>query len=300
MKFKSVLVFACVVALFVGWLARPATVRAANGAGVVLLHVEAGISPDTPPEAICDAPALSSIEGVLTRLPADGRSAVVFAYAAFAPDTVVDLRAVTFGIRHTANVKIHASGICNGGALSIPTPGWPGSGSGISYMFDPADQRPLVPLYWFVVACKGPGYFEITPNPNRHMGGNFANSATPALLQPISLYGAIGFDLEGFAPIPGTPAPRGACCLGERTCITYTKEECLYYYGDWLGSASDCERDAPCLPEADRGACCLASGCQFLTQRDCTRAEGRYLGDKLACEPGRCDGGSGSTMPESR
>ncbi|MBK8229923.1 MAG: hypothetical protein IPK72_04890 [Candidatus Eisenbacteria bacterium] len=50
MKFKSVLVFACVVALFVGWLARPATVRAANGAGVVLLHVEAGISPDTPPK----------------------------------------------------------------------------------------------------------------------------------------------------------------------------------------------------------------------------------------------------------
>ncbi|MFN8548887.1 MAG: hypothetical protein U0527_13205 [Candidatus Eisenbacteria bacterium] len=64
-----------------------------------------------------------------TRLPGDGRRAVIFLYAAFPADSVVDLRAVTFGLRYTANIKVSQCGPCNGGRAGEFPPGWPAAGS---------------------------------------------------------------------------------------------------------------------------------------------------------------------------
>lgn len=280
---------------FLGWVALilcagslAGSAAAKNEGGVLVLHSDLSVSPDTPTDQICGAATLKGLEAVKTRLPGDGRRAVIFLYAAFPADSVVDLRAVTFGLRYTANIKVSQCGPCNGGGLAIPTPGWPAAGAGVSFIFEPAVETALVPIYWFIVTCKGPGYFEVTPNPNQGMGGNFADSRAPALTAPIAGYGAVGFDLEGHRPTPGEAAPRGSCCVGERTCLTLTKEECMYYFGDWLGTEVDCVRDEPCQPESEIGACCLPSGCQPTTRRECTRNGGAYLGDKVSCEGSPC------------
>ena len=279
----------CLLAILLVLTNLPGAVFAKkNAGGVLVLHCATQVSPETPADKLCEAAILSQSSDALTRFPGDGKRVVVFVYAAFDADSVVDMRAVTFGLRFTANVKIAGSGICNGGGLAIPTPGWPSSGTGVSFMFDPSSKERMVPIYWFLVSCVGPGYFEVTPNPNQHMGGNFADSSVPALLEPVAGYGAIGFDLEGSIPVPGQLVPSGACCLGERTCIQFTKEECLYYFGEWLGPSIDCAKDDPCQPEADFGACCMSAGCQTLTRRECTKQGGTFLGEKVPCQGDPC------------
>lgn len=261
-----------------------------NRGVALLLHADATLSIDSAPESLCGI-HLDDWRQARTRLPGDGRWHVVVAYAVAPADSTLDVNGVTFGIRHTPNVRVLSSGSCNGAdGIAIPQGKWPASDTGISMVFVPRSVGPLVPIHWFIVNAKGPGYFEATPNPDDDLGGNVANSYAPPQLAAFSAYGRIGFELDGALPTPGADNPDGICCLEEK-CIGRSRLECAFYHGDFLGPVADCDRDRPCRPEADRGGCCLPGGCELRTLRSCALAGGRFLGEKTGCAPDACAGG---------
>jgi hypothetical protein len=270
-----------------GALCGPAGAVRDNEAGVLLLHAYTGRDwelgqPGCFPDSLLQDPEL-----VTTRLKGDGMPHLVRVYAGFASDTVSEIAAFSFGIRYSDNVRILSSGACIGDGMEIPNSGWPASGGGIMANCSPPVRGRMIPLYWFAMSAKGPGFFEIVPHPLLNAGARFASGSMPPHVAAITGFGKLGFDLEGFSPIPGTKEVEGGCCVG--SCFPLSSIECAYYRGTFLGTNVKCDQ-LPCGENPLRGGCCLPAGCEEHSALDCARLGGIFLGEGVGCDSLPCPG----------
>jgi hypothetical protein len=210
-------------------------------------------------------------------------------YAAFFPGSSPRLKGMTFGIQYNeAEVLLSGYGPCigdpNNGAAEFPGAGWPGSDTGTSLVFQFVQTAELVECYWFA----GYNYygncnlFQLRDHPDPVLGGNFADDSVPAIQDPITGFGSMGFDCDGQAVCP-TGAPEGACCV-DIVCTITTEADCP---GVWQGAGTDCDPN-PCLPPPVYGACCFNQDCVILTEVDCVGQGGVYQGDDTVCDPNPC------------
>ncbi len=83
---------------------------------------------------------------------------------------------------------------------------------------------------------------------------------------------------------------RGACCLGDASCLEdRTEAECDTDGGLWGGTDSTCAA----LDCSQIGACCRAdASCEIAFAADCQSAGETYMGDGSTCETGTCTLGS--------
>jgi len=286
------------IALLVLWPCATASALVTNDGGVLLLHVASDIAWEPGEQDPCEGAPLESWDQARTRLPADGIPRLVVLYAAFPPDSTGEVAGTCWGVRYSEQVKLWSSGSCSPGGFDLPNMGWPASDGGISVVNQPfklALKGKPVPLYWFAVSSKEPGFLEIVPNPNPQLGGKFGNTDALAFLSPVAGYGRIGFDADGYVPEPGSRPPEGACCLD--ICYALAKNECDFYQGIFLGSGTTCDND-PCGPDALKGACCLTGGCEMFTLLDCARLGGVSLGEAVSCGNRPCPPGLGSAAQE--
>lgn len=262
--------------------------KAPSQEGAVLaLHAEPALDPDGDAASFCAPGSIADAAGARIRLPGDGTWHVIRAYLATGPDSSLALAGATFGVRYTPNVKVRGQGLCNGEGIGVPGGEYPASGTGTGFTFRPIKTGRCIPVAWFVVSARGPGYFEVTPHPRPELAGRLASPTAPPRLSPITGYGRVGFELDGSIPEPGTTLPMGSCCLDD-ACFQTTEAECTFYKGQYLGTTVTCAPDNFCRADADRGACCLPSGCAQKTRRDCLAAGGTFLGELKPCTADAC------------
>jgi hypothetical protein len=78
------------------------------------------------------------------------------------------------------------------------------------------------------------------------------------------------------------PAPEGACCLVDGTCVEVTEADCATIGGTYQGDDTHCG-DIVCPPNV--GACCLPIGtCIQVSEADCLAQNGTYNGDLTMCK----------------
>ena len=74
-----------------------------------------------------------------------------------------------------------------------------------------AQTANLLEVYWFAgyaYSKQDTTSFAVTPHPDPNLGGDFADGAVPAQLDPIAAYGRLGFGTAGSHPCP-QPAAKG-------------------------------------------------------------------------------------------
>lgn len=273
----------CLLQLSTAWATAPT-----NSGGVLLLHVER----ETPYEYgtfdHCGELGLTAPASAATRLPGDGIPRLVGIYAVFPLDSIGAIRAFSFGVRYTENVRIVGQVPCNAGGMAISMAGWPASGGGISVHIpsEVETRSRVIPLYWFAVLSKGPGSIELTPHPMPKLAGRFVTIEVPYEQEPIVGYGRIGFNQDGFEPSPGPRAVLAPCCVKDE-CWLLARPECETYHGDFLGVGMTCD-NRPCRDDAYLGGCCLPEGCKMLTLVDCSRDGGSPLGEGVQCDSLPC------------
>ncbi len=173
-----------------------------NAGGVLFLAADTTAVVDS---SYCGATPLPACSLSVVSLPMWNPTTTVFrVWAAFPPDSSPRLKGLTFGLRYDpAKVVLLNYGTC--GDFELPGPGWPGTGTGTSMLWDAAQTSNPVEAYWF----QGYAYsyvdgdttsLALTPHPDQ--GGYFVDDAKPGALDPIAAYGAIGFGTVGKLPCP--------------------------------------------------------------------------------------------------
>ena len=269
--------------------ALPASAGPTNRGGALLLSFHPDAVYELGTLDHCDQLGLTDPGSAVLRLPADGTPRIVGLYAVFPADSVGTMKAISFGLRYSENVRLVAAGPCNGGGMEIAMNGWPRSHGGISVHVMPegVTTARIIPVYWFALMARGPGSFEVIPHPMPRLGGRIVSTDVPPVDEPIVDFGRIGFDAEGYLPVTGVAAPIGACCVEDR-CWLLTRRECELYSGGWMGAGVGCDHD-PCRPEA-WGGCCLDGGCEPMTLVECARRGGIPLGIGVNCGDRPCPG----------
>jgi len=263
-----------------------------NAGGTIIAH-DANLQYTTDILDYCGlGTPLSVCEGADVNLASSGGTQWVWkVYAAFIPGSSPRLKGMTFGITYPGAIALVQGGLgpCigdpNNGAAEFPGAGWPGTGTGTSLVFQFTQTSELVECYWFAGYdyYGAPALFELGPHPDPVLGGNFADDSVPAIQDPITCFGTLGFNMDGLACCPDTD-PEGACCVNEVCSIT-TELNCP---GDWQGAGTDCDPD-PCIPPPDRGACCFGVECVVLEEIPCTDQGGEWQGPNTVCEPNPCE-----------
>ncbi len=111
---------------------------------------------------------------------------------------------LTFGISYDpAKFVLSSWGKC--GDFELAGPGWPGSGSGTSMLWNTAQTSNLVEAYWlqgyaYSYTAGDTTSLALIPHPDQ--GGYFVDDGKPGALDPIAAYGAIGFGTVGKLPCP--------------------------------------------------------------------------------------------------
>lgn len=295
--FRGLSGLAMVAATFLGWMGAGWAATPSDRGGVLMLNAENLYPYEYGTLDHCGELSLSDSAQAVTRLPGDGIPRLVGVYAVFPPDSVGAIRAFSFGIHYTENVRIVAQVPCNGGGIAISMNGWPASNSGLS-VHVPAEvekRSRVIPLFWLAVLSKGKGSLELTPHPVPKLAGRFVTVEVPYGQEPIIGYGRIGFDQDGFVPQPGDPGVVAPCCCVDG-CWLLTKQECSLYRGDFLGIGMTCD-NSPCRDDAYLGGCCLSDGCKMLTLVDCSRSGGIPLGEGARCDSLPCPQPTGSGAP---
>jgi len=213
-------------------------------------------------------------------------------YAAFPDMSSPRLKGLCWGIQYSMeDARIVGWGNCCGdpdqGALELPDPSWPESGTGTAMVFQFTQTAHLIECYWFAGYNYpgGPSLFELTPHPDPNLGGQFADDSVPAVLDPIMGYGSMGFDREGENPcFPPPPPPWGACCVN-CDCYITTLEQCDEYGGQFQGYYVPCDPNNCWEPF---GACCLNWVCTVEYPWDCERMGGEFHGECTDCDPTPC------------
>jgi hypothetical protein len=195
-----------------------------------------------------------------------------------------DLAGVTFGVSYTTGVSLLAWGPC--GQFELADGTWPASGSGTAVTFLPPCTAHMCEVYWFV----GYSYYSdcdaLTLIGHPTQGGNFGDSSTPSVIDPIADYGVFGFDCPGHTPCPNPEDQPGACCLPDESCVILFATECADQGGTFMGEGVPCIPD-PCF-HAPTGACCIDGLCFTLRESECLGAGGEYKGDGVPCDDTIC------------
>jgi hypothetical protein len=249
-----------------------------NEGGVLLVHDHGPVTRASIPE--CDRMDLADLREARVEGGVEEAPRLIGVYAAFAPEDSVLLAGVTFGIRYPPTVSILSHGACGNNGFEIAPPDWPADRLGVAVVL-PSLSAPVVPVYWFLILSSGPGWFEVTPHPVPRHGGSFGSGHAAPRITPISGYGKLGIGTPGRLPEPGTPTPRGICCIDG--CYWLSPLECDWFTGLWLGSDTDCGSN-PCDPEGLPGACCVGAQCTLETRRDCIVEGGRFFGEGTSCD----------------
>ena len=127
------------------------------------------------------------------------------------------------------------------------------------------------------------GEVAVAFNPDRSVAFVNGAAAFPYALDPYmaQLVGNVCMCVAG-------PAPAGACCLSDDSCVLLTSSDCSLQSGLYLGDDSVCEPN-PC-PGDEHGACCFADGtCIVETTEGCVSAEGAPQGSGTTCDPNPCE-----------
>ncbi len=251
-----------------------------NAGGTLILHFNDDIELTGPGDGYCGTSELEFCGNAASTVNVD--VPVVFhALAIFDPDAEPRLTGINFGVEYPGCVHISETGHC--GDLAIETSDWPQSGEGAALAWVTPQTTSVTEVYWFVsyVDSGLSGTMNLIPHPQR--GAYFADDSIPAILDPISALGAMGFGVAGFAPCPGAT---GACCNPEAECVLLSEPECLDIGGEYQGDGE------PCIPEtcllARAGACCFDEDCMVTTFSECEGAGGLWLGDGVDCESDPC------------
>jgi hypothetical protein len=278
----AVVPVAGLVAVSAAWGTAPT-----NRGGVLLLHAEGDRPYDYGTLDHCGDLSLLDPARAVTRLPGDGVPRVVGVYAVFPPDSVGSVKAFSFGIRYSENVRIVGQAPCNAAGMSIAMNGWPASNGGMSvHIADEGVKKSrIIPLYWFAIMSKGKGSVELIPHPVPKLAGRFVTAEVPYQQEPIAAYGRLGFESDGFVPTAGARPVMGSCCVDQ--CWLLTRQECEQYRGIYLGDGMTCDHD-PCRDDAYLGGCCLPSGCEMLSLVACSREGGTPLGEGVRCDSLPC------------
>ncbi len=181
----------------------PALVLAGpNAGGVLFLDADTTAVADS---SYCGAVPLAACSLSVVTLPMWNPTTTAFhVWAVFPPASSPRLMGLTFGISYDpAKFVLSSWGKC--GDFELAGPGWPGSGSGTSMLWNTAQTSNMVEAYWF----QGYAYsytagdstsLALVPHPDQ--GGYFADDGKPSALDPIAAYGAIGFGTVGKLPCP--------------------------------------------------------------------------------------------------
>ena len=249
-----------------------------NAGGTLLVHANEALAYCSDHSSYCAEADLSNCERVDSSVEGNGVF-VWFVIAAFPEESSPRLSGVLFGIEYDAGVSLFAHGAC--GDFELPGPGWPQSSSGTALTWNAPRTDLLTTAYWFAgynYDVPNPARFVIVPHPVQ--GGWFGDDSIPSILDPVTAYGALGFDRNGRQPCP-IPL-HGACCLSDGSCTVVPQSSCL---GAYRGNGTDCDPD-PC---ALTGACCFGEGaCRLGFEYPCQSSGGIYQGDGSVCGPGAC------------
>ncbi len=247
--------------------------------------IDCGFSFECPPNNASDC--LQSIQDATpsgTRGVAE--TEVMYVFAAFPEGSCPRLAGLTFGLDYDdSNIFWMAYGAC--GNFELSEGSWPAPFSGTAITWSGAQQSNLVEAYWFA----GYAYYNadtVTLIEHPSQGGNFANDAVPAELDPVegfSIAGLAGATGTNFLPVGGGD-PEGACCFVDGSCQVLTAEDCSGAEGSYQGDDSSCDPN-PC-PQPE-GACCFDDGsCVVQTEAKCDAGSGVYQGDFTSCDPNPC------------
>ena len=96
-------------------------------------------------------------------------------------------------------------------------------------------------------------------------------------------------DLAVWGGVPAPPAPTGACCLDDFSCLDATSAGCTNRFeGVYMGNGTDCASVDCGVP---KGACCLPDAndsCDFLPEEECLAQNGQFNGVGTICSEVRC------------
>ncbi|MBK8229443.1 MAG: hypothetical protein IPK72_02415 [Candidatus Eisenbacteria bacterium] len=202
-----------------------------NDGGLLMLHV---LPPGAVPEPACDSIGVASCVDLTTRVNGDELAHI--AVLAMWPDSLPPvLKGMSFALSYDPEqIEVLDWGSCAPFVLSDP--GWPASGVGMAISWDVPEVAPTVPVIWLSVRSisEGPAALSLAAHPTQ--GGWFADGHTPARLDAIRGYGAIGFDRPGLGYCL---APPSGCCSPDGTCTRVHPAICVYSGGQVLQGACD-------------------------------------------------------------
>lgn len=171
---------------------------------------------------------------------------------------------------------------CHPDVLEIPTAGWPGPNTGISYA---STSTPFEGNYELITYFQGytylasvgdftPTVVQLTTFPGQDFIG-FGNCEAPAGVWPAE-GGAMGFFTDGVAVYPASPS---ACCYEDGSCELTLEADCegIFHPGE------TCDPN-PCPPPM--GACCFEDGsCVEMYDEQCVDGYWILL---YSCDPNPC------------
>lgn len=251
MRIPLVLAFAC---LCVG----SASLAGPNAGGVLVAHDPSFIYTDLMSDYCGAGTAPTSCSDLDTEL--DGSSPSQYAriwkvFSLFPPASAPRLKALTFGIHYPtgrSGIAIQLWGPCIGdlnAAQPEYTMGWPGSDTGVALVFQDVQTTSVVECFWFsgyTLSASAHNLFTLRDHPDPMLGGAFWDDSVPALRDPISAYGSLGFDTPGQGACPTQP---GACCFADGQCLLMIQSDCIAQQGFFYGFGIACDPN-PCTPSA--------------------------------------------------
>ncbi|MCC7141841.1 MAG: hypothetical protein IT349_07025, partial [Candidatus Eisenbacteria bacterium] len=173
-----------------------------NAGGVVVLHRNPAVVYSVG-LGFCGQAALDSCSNAVKRADTN-ETIVLHALAAFPFESSPRMAGLCFGVEYDDLLVGIAEGIgC--GDFQLSTSGWPGSYEGTCITWFQAHTGHLKEVCWFSAYSLSGGPAEISLGPHPTGGGNFADDAVPAHIDPIAGYGSFGFYQDGFAPCPPPP-----------------------------------------------------------------------------------------------
>jgi hypothetical protein len=170
----------------------------ANADGTLILHANPSIA-YSEGTGYCGESGLQKCSSADDSVDVNGTH-VVHVIAAFPKGASPRLRGITFGLSYPERIVIVAHGKC--GDFELASTDWPSSESGTSVTWDTTQTTLLTEVYWFAAYVNNstPGTLALVGAPD--LGANFGDDSTPAVLDPITELGTMGFGEAGHLPCP--------------------------------------------------------------------------------------------------
>ena len=185
----------CVLCLPAQTLAGP------NAGGVLLLHCSVDIQYTTSVASYCGLGSPDSCQEVNPSIElAPGRTVIAAVLAAFPDTSGPRVKAIDFGIQYDSlAVVIVDAGTCSDFEIAVAP--WSRSPAGAALSWQAPQTSRIQQVYWF--ACElakgaSQGVLSLAACPGQ--AGIFVDDSMPPNEDPVTAFGALGFNCAGFAP----------------------------------------------------------------------------------------------------